>query len=133
MPNLMASINSAEKHIGKIIARSEFTYTGKFIRSLELKGPDAAVKTVEVDGIPLGDNDFSVSGRTLLMSVNVSGCELKVVYEAGLAFVDFDIKAAVLLTAAKLFNNPMDTVESLPSSAKNLLRPHRSWGNYDGE
>ena len=36
-PCLLAAINSAEHHIGKIIARSEFTYSGFFIRSLDLQ------------------------------------------------------------------------------------------------
>lgn len=131
-PYLLAAIGSAEHHIGKIIARSEFTYSGWFIRSLELKGPDIMVKSVEVDGDALSEEEYTLSGRNLMISMDVNGRELKVVYESGMTFVDFDIKAAILLSAAKLFNNPMDTVETLPGVAKNLLRPYRSWG-LDGE
>lgn len=127
-PYLLAAINSAEHHIGKIIARSEFTYSGFFIRSLDLRGPGIVVKSVEVDGKTLGIEDYELDGRTLLISTNVIGKEMQMVYESGMQFVDFDIKAAILLTAAKLFNNPVDTVEAMPSVAKNLLRPHRSFG-----
>jgi hypothetical protein len=127
-PCLLAAINSAEHHIGKIIARSEFTYSGFFIRSLDLRGPGIVVKSVEVDGKTLGIEDYDLDGRTLLISPNVIGKEMQMVYESGMQFVDFDIKAAILLTAAKLFNNPADTVEAMPSVAKNLLRPHRSFG-----
>lgn len=127
-PYLLAAINSAEHHIGKIIARSEFTYSGFFIRSLDLRGPGIVVKSVEVDGKTLGIEDYDLDGRTLLISPNVIGKEMRMVYESGMQYVDFDIKAAILLTAAKLFNNPADTVEAMPSVAKNLLRPHRSFG-----
>lgn len=127
-PYLLAAINSAEHHIGKIIARSEFTYSGFFIRSLDLRGPGIEVKSVEVDGKTLDTEGYELDGRTLLISPNVIGKEMEVVYESGMQQVDFDIKAAILLTAAKLFNNPADTVEAMPSVAKNLLRPHRSFG-----
>lgn len=127
-PYLLAAINSAEHHIGKIIARSEFTYSGYFIRSLDLRGPGIVVKSVEVDGELLDDDGYELDGRTLLISPFSLGKEMRVVYESGMQSVDFDIKAAILLTAAKLFNNPADTVEAMPSVAKNLLRPHRSFG-----
>lgn len=127
-PYLLAAINSAEHHIGKIIARSEFTYSGYFIRSLDLRGPGIVVKSVEVDGELLDNDGYELDGRTLLISPFALGKEMRVVYESGMQSVDFDIKAAILLTAAKLFNNPADTVEAMPSVAKNLLRPHRSFG-----
>ncbi len=129
---LRAAIESAEHHIGKVIAVSEFCYSGWFVRSFDLMPPFRKVVKVEVDGIELTKDEYTVDERTLLISSEVSGETLVVTYEAGLSQVPFDMKAAILLTAAKLFNNPMDTVESLPSVAKNLLRPYRSWGMGNG-
>jgi hypothetical protein len=43
------------------------------------------------------------------------------------------MKAAILLHAASLFNNPTDSVEVLTKASQNLLRPYRSWGMADGE
>lgn len=129
---LRAAIESAEHHIGKVIAVSEFCYSGWFVRSFDLMPPFRKVVKVEVDGIELTKDEYTVDERTLLISSEVSGEDLVVTYQAGLSQVPFDMKAAILLTAAKLFNNPVDTVESLPSVAKNLLRPYRSWGMGNG-
>lgn len=129
VPCLLAAINACEHHIGKVIAQSEFTYEGPFTRSLPLQSPlhkDALA--VEVDGIPV---DYTLEGNMLVPSVE--GKDMTVAYVAGMKQVPFDIKAAVLLIAAKLFNNPVDSVEALPSVAKNLLAPHRSWGIDNGE
>lgn len=125
---LRAAIESAEHHIGKVIAASRFTYEGWFVRSFDMLTPFRKVVSVEVDGDVLSAEDYAVDNRTLLIAPNINGDKIKVVYEAGLQSVPFDIKAAILLTAAKLFNNPVDSVESLPSVAKNLLRPYRTWG-----
>lgn len=129
---LRAAIESAEHHIGKVIAVSEFCYSGWFVRSFDLMPPFRKVVKVEVDEIELTKDEYTVDERTLLISSEVSGETLVVTYEAGLSQVPFDMKAAILLTAAKLFNNPVDSVESLPSVAKNLLRPYRSWGMGNG-
>lgn len=129
---LRAAIESAEHHIGKVIAVSEFCYSGWFVRSFDLMPPFRKVVKVEVDGTELTEDEYTVDERTLLISSEVSGETLVVTYEAGLSQVPFDMKAAILLTAAKLFNNPVDSVESLPSVAKNLLRPYRSWGMGNG-
>lgn len=129
---LRAAIESAEHHIGKVIAVSEFCYSGWFVRSFDLMPPFRKVVKVEVDDVELTKDEYTVDERTLLISSEVSGETLVVTYEAGLSQVPFDMKAAILLTAAKLFNNPVDAVETLPSVAKNLLRPYRSWGMGNG-
>ena len=128
---LLAAIESAEHHIGIIIARSEFVYDGWFVRSFDMKGPGCELKSVDVDGESLDKAEYTVNHNTLLISQDVTMCEkMTVTYVAGMTQVPFDIKAAVLLIAAKLFNNPVDSVETLPSVAKNLLRPYRSWGRH---
>ena len=130
---LLAAIESAEHLIGKIIALSEFTYTGWFVRSFDMKGPWRKVVKIEVDGVELSEADYTVDKKTILISQEIQGREMTVVYESGMSQVPFDMKAAIMLAAAKLFNNPADTVESLPSVAKNLLRPYRSYGIDDDE
>ena len=128
---LQAAIESAEHHIGSIIARSEFVYDGWFVRSFDMKGPGCELKSVDVDGESLDEDEYTVDRNTLLISQDVTMCEkMTVTYVAGMTQVPFDIKAAVLLIAAQLFNNPVDSVETLPSVAKNLLRPYRSWGRH---
>lgn len=128
---LQAAIESAEHHIGSIIARSEFVYDDWFVRSFDMKGPGCELKSVDVDGESLDEAEYTVNRNTLLISQDVTMCEkMTVTYVAGMTQVPFDIKAAVLLIAAKLFNNPVDSVETLPSVAKNLLRPYRSWGRH---
>ena len=128
---LLAAIESAEHHICSIIARSEFVYDGWFVRSFDMKGPGCELKSVDVDGESLDEAEYTVNRNTLLISQDVTMCEkMTVTYVAGMTQVPFDIKAAVLLIAAKLFNNPVDSVETLPSVAKNLLRPYRSWGRH---
>lgn len=129
---LRAAIESAEKHIGKVIAVSEFTYSGWFVRAFDMLGPFRKVVSVAVDDRKLESDDYTIERRTLIIDPEITGERLTVIYEAGYSQVPFDMKAAILLTAAKLFNNPVDSVESLPSVAKNLLRPYRSWGIDDG-
>lgn len=125
---LRAAIESAEHHIGRTIAASEYCYSGWFVRSFELAIPFKKIVKVEVDGKELTEQDYRIDKRTLLLSPNITGEELLVTYQAGMTTVPFDIKAAILLSASKLFNNPVDSVESLPSVAKNLLRPYRTYG-----
>lgn len=130
---LRAAIESSEHLIGKIIALSEFTYTGWFVRLFDMKGPWRSVKSVEVDGVKLDEADYVIDKKTIIISSEITGREMTVVYESGMPQVPFDMKAAIMLAAARLFNNPADTVESLPSVAKNLLRPYRSYGLDDDE
>ena len=128
---LRAAIESAEHHIGRTIALSEYTYSGWFTRSFEMQPPFRRVVRVEVDGVQLTEDEYRIDRRTILLSPEVMGESLLVTYEAGIASVPFDMKAAILLSASKLFSNPVDSVESLPSVAKNLLRPYRSYGMDD--
>lgn len=41
--------------------------------------------------------------------------------------VPFKLKAAILLTAGRLFENPTDGVDGLPTTAKNLIKGFRKW------
>ena len=126
---MLAAVYHAEHHIGKVILRSEFVVTVPFASSLTLKAPDPVVESLEVDGEPV--TDYSVKGRVL--QVEGEGTQRTVTYEAGYECIPADMKAAILMHAASLFNNPTDSVETLTKASQNLLRPYRSWGLDDGE
>lgn len=124
---LLAAVNAAEHHIGKVIALSDFSYAGPLVQ-LPCRTPLIEVAEVKVDGAEVG---YEVKDGVLTLAEDVTGSVMTVRYTSGINQVPFDIKAAIMLMAAKLFNNPVDTVETLPSAAKNLLRPHRSYGMRD--
>lgn len=123
---LQAAIRSAEHYIGMVIAQSVFTYTGDYAKTLTLEAPVSGVTRVAVDGVALSDEEWSLSGNVL--TVLTEGATMEVTYSAGMASVDPDIKAAILLHAAALFNNPVDSVEVLPKASTRLLDPYRTWG-----
>ena len=126
---LLAAVRHAEHHIGKVILRSEFVETVPFASSFTLKVPNPVVESLEVDGEET--NGFDQDGKTL--HVYGSGTSMTVTYEAGYESIPWDMKAAILMHAASLFNNPTDSVETLAKASQNLLRPYRSWGLCDGE
>ena len=126
---LLAAVRHAEHHIGKVILRSEFVETVPFASSYILKVPNPVVESLEVDGEET--NGFDQDGKTL--HVYGSGNSMTVTYEAGYESIPWDMKAAILMHAASLFNNPTDSVEVLTKASQNLLRPYRSWGLDDGE
>ena len=126
---LLAAVRHAEHHIGKVILRSEFVETVPFASSFTLKVPGPVVESLEVDGEE--SHGYDQDGKTL--HVYGSGTSMKVTYEAGYESIPWDMKAAILMHAASLFNNPTDSVETLAKASQNLLRPYRSWGLDDGE
>ena len=126
---MLAAVQHAEHHIGKVILRSEFTETVPFSTTLVLKAPDTQMVGLEVDGVV--STDYVLNGKVL--TVNGTGNQMKVTYEAGYESIPWDMKAAILMDAASLFNNPTDHVEILTKASQNLLRPYRSWGLDDGE
>lgn len=128
---LRAAVRHAEHHIGKVILRSEFVTTVPFASSLTLKAPNPVVESLEVDGTEV--TGYGLDGRVLSVPQGVSGEQITVTYEAGYECIPDDMKAAILMHAASLFNNPTDSVEVLTKASQNLLRPYRSWGLDDGE
>lgn len=128
---LMAAVFHAEHHIGKVILRSEFVVEGDFESSITLKVPRIEVESLEVDGEEI--TDYSVTDNVLTVGSGVSGSTMTLTYIAGYELIPFDMKAAILMHAASLFNNPTDSVETLPKASQNLLRPYRSWGLDHGE
>lgn len=128
---LMAAVRHAEHHIGKVILRSEFVTTVPFASTIILKVPIIEVESLEVDGAEI--TGWSVNGRTFNVPQGASGQQMTVTYIAGYECIPADMKAAILMHAASLFNNPTDSVEVLTKASQNLLRPYRSWGLDNGE
>ena len=128
---MLAAVQHAEHHIGKVILRSEFVADVPFSSALVLKAPNLSVESLEVDGVAV--TGWSLDGRTLYVPSTVTGTTMTVTYVAGYECIPWDMKAAILMHAASLFNNPTDSVETLAKASQNLLRPYRSWGLDDGE
>jgi len=56
---------------------------------------------------------------------------VEVVYKAGYTPIPGDMKGAIFLFGASYFNNPTDRPEERDrTTALNLLRPYRRWGNH---
>jgi len=125
---LKAAILACEHEIDTVIARSRFTLTCSFSSSVSLSYPTSEVESVEVDGVEIQDDEFSFDEKGLTFAEGVSGSSVTVVYVAGLEQVPYDICAAIYLYGAKLFNAPVDTVNTLPTQSASLLRPYRKWG-----
>lgn len=126
---LKAAIRSAEHYIGQIIAPSNFVLNSTFAKSVTLLGPVSSVEEVTVAGAVIAADKYRLEGDVLRLDVEAKKADALVVkYTAGMEAVDEDIKAAILLHAAALFVNPVDSVESLPKASSRLLDPYRSWG-----
>ncbi len=128
---MMAAVISAEHHIGKVILRSEFVTTRSFASAVILKVPNIIVLGLEVDGVAV--TGWKLVGRVLTLPQVVTGETMTVTYEAGYECIPDDMKAAILMHATTLFNNPADSVETLAKASQNLLRPYRWELDEDGE
>jgi len=125
---LKAAILAAENFIGYRLALSSYTLRLSFSRTVTLDyAPVATVTSVSVDGVALTAADYNLSGNVLSIADWVSGSSMEIVYTAGYSDYEEPIKSAILLMATALFNNPNDSVESLPKASTNLLRPYRKY------
>lgn len=122
---LRAAISSAEQHVGFCLVRSNMVVEDDFAGQLRLPLPLVGVEEVSVDGTVLPPGDYTVTGARLVFGENVSGNVVQVVCTAGRQHMEEDIRAAVMLRAAKLFNNPADSAETLINASDNLLAPYR--------
>lgn len=122
--NIRAAVAKCENYINGAIWRGELSASVPFASSLRILEPTAVVTAVEVDGSSVNfDYDNGV------LTVDGTGKKLKYTAQVGYTEEDCppDIQMAVLLIAAKLFNNPVDSVENLPSASQNLLHPYRNY------
>ena len=128
---LRAAILSAEHEISTVIAPSVYVLNTKFVNNIGLRWPVRSVTSVKVDGELVPATDYIVSESGLSITGTVTGSKMTVTYEAGIEEVPEDIQAAILLLAGSLFNNPTDRPEERDrTTARNLLRPYRTWGEH---
>ena len=128
---LRAAILSAEHEISTVIAPSVYVLSTKFVNNIGLRWPVRSVTSVQVDGELVPASDYIVSESGLSITGTVTGSKMTVTYEAGMEEVPEDIQAAILLLAGSLFNNPTDRPEERDrTTARNLLRPYRTWGEH---
>lgn len=124
---LKAAILAAEHFTGLVIARSSFVMTTSYADTVTLGAPLLRVDSVTVDGSAVTGYSFDADTGVLTLPHRDDKAQAVISYEAGMASVPDDIKAAVLLHATYLFTHPADTVETLLKASTNLLRPYRIW------
>lgn len=129
---LRSAIMTAEHEIGTVIPASSFVLKQTLsCRSIKLRWPTTEVTSVKVDDVALESGDFTNTESLLILADGVEGEKVEVEYNAGLESVPDDIKSAILLIAGGLFSNPTDRPEERDrTTARNLLRPYRSWGEH---
>lgn len=128
---LRAAVESAEHEISTVIAPSTFTKSMRFCHTVALRWPVRSVTSVKVDGVEVSPDLYEADESSLVFDGSVEGKRLEVVYEAGLKQVPSDVQSAILLLAGSLFNNPTDRPEERDrTTARNLLRPYRTWGEH---
>ena len=127
--HLKAAIASAEEFTGQVIWPGNYRLTADFDRVLKTGiMPVTGIVSVRLDGEELDVTEIGISGSSLYFPEGMKGNSVIIEFIAGFKEVPFDVAAAILLTAAKFFENPSDSVEQLPKASTNLLRPHKRWG-----
>lgn len=131
---LKAACNAAENFIGRHVQASIYTIEGAYTPVISLPRASAAFPiqeiVVEVDGSAC--TNYSISGNSWIeFGPNVSGSRVKIVYRCGGNVIPDDIQIAILLIASKYYANPVDSVETLPTAAYNLLSNYRTYGIED--
>lgn len=126
---LKAAVASAEKYTGQVFQPGSFRFAGNFSGRIKTGVmPITGIASVRVDGNNLDADVVGIQDSVLCFPSDIHGKSVMVEFEAGFPVCPFDVAAAILLTAAKLFENPSDSVEQLPKASTNLLRPYKRWG-----
>lgn len=129
---LKAAIVAAEHHIGRCLVDSSFSLTDNLSPVITLDHVDPKVYPLKgMPSVKVDDKtctDFTVDGNRVIFGETVTGSAVRIDYTCGGVEVESDIRIAVLLIASKYFNNPVDSVETLPTVASNLLSQYRVWG-----
>lgn len=122
--NLRAAVAKAESYTNCRIWHGTFTESVPFENTISVRETTAVVIDVKVDGVSV--NFTAAAG---VIKVEGNGKILEYTASVGYTSEDcpIDIQIAVLLIAAKFFNNPVDSVENLPSASQHLLHPYRNY------
>lgn len=122
--NIRAAVAKAESFINSRIWHCTISESVPFDNTVTVRESTAQIISVKVDG-QLVNHTF---GRGV---IQVDGQGKVLEYTASVGYTEedcpADIKMAILLIAAKYFNNPVDSVENLPSVSQHLLHPYRNY------
>lgn len=130
---LKSAITQAEHTISRTLASSVVTInvraSGEETIQIDLPYGDD-MTDVTIRRVTLDDanyTDYTLDGCCLTLPVSGVTGRIIVEYAVVVGQVEDDIRQAILLMAARHFNNPLDSVDSLPTASANLLAPYRTW------
>ena len=121
---LKAAVAKAENYISSRIWSGTLSVSVPFVNTIVIDEPSAQVIQVKVDGQQV--NHMYLNG---VLTVEGDGKVLEYTMQVGYTAEECpaDIQMAILLIAAKMFNNPVDSVENLPSASQNMLHPYKHY------
>ena len=121
--NLRAAVAKAESYTNTCIWQVEQQVSVPFAKKVEVPGYNVVLSDVKVDGENV---NFTFDSGVLAID-SPEGATLTYTVTQGYSSENcpVDIKMAILLIAAKFFNNPVDSVEQLPTASQALLHPYK--------
>jgi hypothetical protein len=123
---LDAAIETAEKETGCVFLPSQFKITSK--TSIEECGyyPADEATSLKIDGVETDLERVHISGGKVCVHTD-EGKSIEVVFDAGYLVMPSPVFIAVFLMAGSWWQNPTDSVETLPKASTNLLKNYRRW------
>lgn len=118
LSKLKAAFANAENYVGQYLIPSTLTITGDFASV-------TVPNLVDVQSVKSGGKEILYVNREDMILLD-EDTDIELVCTAGGCDKE-DILQAVLLIAAAMFSNPVDSVEQLPKASQMLLKPHRTW------
>ena len=123
--DVQAAIASAEAFTGLQIRKKIDVYSVPFAETITLPEGDYTIDSVKVDDEEV---DYIIVDNKLSVGVaKGDNVVYSVVYGYDCCDCPADIKMAIMLSAAKFFNSPVDSVEQLPKASTALLRTHKKY------
>lgn len=95
----------------------------------EVENIELVVSLEDLKGhLRIMNNDLFDNSLLLYLKAAISQAEKFIGFSLNKENIKDDIRAAILLMAARIFNNPNDSVDKLSTISQSLLSPYRSWG-----
>lgn len=123
---LDAAIDHAENITGLILREgSQYTVVAPYATSVRTGLLPIRSVAVRVDD--QAEPSYTLTGSTITLPGRYDARVVEIEVETGFDVFPGAIRAAILLIVGKLFANPNDGVENLPSASLNLLKNYRIW------
>lgn len=119
-----AATSTAENITGLKFRKGTYKVTSEYLRVIRTELMPILSAEVRVDGKIVEGVD--VEGSRIILP-DMKGETVEITIQTGYKILPYDIRAAILLMAGKLFDNPSDSVENLPKASTNLLKHYRRW------